>query len=211
MALFWIENLSKFSSFLKFSKIFFFLQGECDFYKERKKQKKKNTLCWAENLSNYVSQHNWTDFQLNLGQIFNSTFFTFLALFSFLKICSNPYFYRFSAKITFCSPPPQKLGTLFVNATTLTDVFCLSVFLHFRFFGFLLCPVFWGSFLRGMKKQKKDKIQNKTTRRKEDHKMQTTKPLTVWPEILTLQYLFFGELILALHYILLIANIFWLK
>ena len=36
----------------------------------------------------------------------------------------------------------------------------------------------WGLFLRGMKKTKKDKIQNKTTKRKEDHKMQTTKPLS---------------------------------
>ena len=43
-ALFWVENLSKISSFY-FSKIFFFLQGECDFYKNKRK-KTNNFLSW---------------------------------------------------------------------------------------------------------------------------------------------------------------------
>ena len=66
---------------------------------------------------------------------------------------------------------------------TIALTFFCPVFLHFCFFGFLLCPVFLGGlFLRGMKKQKKTKFktkQQKKQKRKKDHKMQIRRPLSL--------------------------------
>ena len=67
-----------------------------------------------------------------------------------------------------------------MNTTALTDFFC-PVFSAFCFFGFMLCPVFWRVFFFE-RNEKKDKIQNKTTKnkkRKKDHKMQTRRPLSL--------------------------------
>ena len=114
-----------------------------------------------------------------LGQIFDSTLASFLTTFfphfwtfSFFKICWNHYFYRFSANML-CFAHPQKLGTLFVNTTALT-VFSIF-FLHFCFGGFLLCPFVWSVFERN----EKSKIWTQTTKKKQDHKMQTRKPLSL--------------------------------
>ena len=98
------QNLSKNSFFFLFwfSKICFFLQVEWDFQKKTKeKEDKQLPLFWVKNLSNYVAQHAWTDFWLNLGQIFDSTFSRFWPSFSFLNICWNPYFIGLSSKIKF--------------------------------------------------------------------------------------------------------------
>ena len=100
-----VENLSNVCPFLSwksvqklflivlflFSKIFFFLQGEWDFSKQKKKQK-------MTKITNFCVQNLWTDFQRNLGQIFNSTILLNFGLFSFLKKCRNHYFMVFSAK-----------------------------------------------------------------------------------------------------------------
>ena len=71
--------------------------------KRKKRKKKKNThtqIFCVDNLSNYVAQHAWTDFQRNLGRIFNSTILLILGLFSLLKKCRNHYFYSvFSQKM----------------------------------------------------------------------------------------------------------------
>ena len=58
--------------------------------------------------------------------------------------------------------PLQKIKEHY-SWTQLRYFFFCPVFLHFCFFGFLLCPVFLGGlFLRGMKK---NKIQNRTTKK----------------------------------------------
>ena len=95
----------------------------------------------------------------------------------------NHYFYSVFSKKKEILSPPQKNKEHYLWTQSRYFFFRCPFFLHFCFFGFLLCPVFWGVFfLRGMKKQKKDKIQNKTTKkqkRKKDHKMQTKRPLSV--------------------------------
>ena len=69
-----------------------------------------------------------------------------------------------------------------MNTTALT-FFSLSFFSAFLLFCvFAVSGFFGGLFLRGMKKPKKDKIQNKTTKkqeRKKDHKMQIRRPLSL--------------------------------
>ena len=60
--------------FLCFSKIFFFLEGEWDFKEKRANKRQKNTISWVKTWSNYVAQHTWTKFWLNLGPSFDSTF-----------------------------------------------------------------------------------------------------------------------------------------
>ena len=159
-----------------FWKIFFFLQGEWSFPKNKRKNK---NIFWVENLSNFVAQHNWTDFQRNLGQIFNSTILLIFGLFSFLKKCRNHYFIVFSAKNWKFISPPQKLKN------TICEHNCANWFFFVRFFSaFLLFWVFavsgflgGGLFWEEWKKQKKDKFKTKQqkTKRKKDHKMQTRK------------------------------------
>ena len=58
-------------------------------------------------------------------------------------------------------PTPKNLRTLSVNTTALTDFF-LSIFSAFLvFWVFAVSGFLGGPFLRGMKKQKKNKIQKK--------------------------------------------------
>ena len=80
-----------------------------------------------------------------IGQIFNSTLDRFSAqpfshcwwpFLSFLKIYSNLYLIGFSAKTNIFVAHPQKLGTLFVNTTALTDVFVCPFFCILGFWGF---------------------------------------------------------------------------
>ena len=71
----------------------------------------------------------------------------------------------------------KKLNFLFVNTTALTDCFFCPFFLHFCFWGFLQCPVFWWSFFfeRNEKTQKKQELNNnnkkgsRTTRCKQEN------------------------------------------
>ena len=84
-------SFSFFLLFLSFLSFFpLFPQGECDFYKNAER-KRKNTHFVEPKICPILLRN-------MIGQIFNSTFFTFLALFSFLQICSNPYFYRAFSK-----------------------------------------------------------------------------------------------------------------
>ena len=53
-----------------------FWRGKWDFL--RRKDKTIVTLFWVKPWSNYVAQHAWTKFWLNLGPSFHSTFLTFL-------------------------------------------------------------------------------------------------------------------------------------
>ena len=104
ICLFWVTNLSNVSYFflLCFSKSSFCTENEIF---EEKKKKTKHYHFIVNNLSNYVAQHAWIDFWLNLGQIFDSTFLAFLSPFSFFKNCWNHYLYRvFSKTCLFAHP-----------------------------------------------------------------------------------------------------------
>ena len=110
-------------------------------------------LCCATYLDQVLTQP-WTKFWLNLFDIF-------WPLFPFSTYAQTTIFIEFSAKICIFKPTLKKLGTLLVNTIALADF--LSVFFSFFvFFWFLLCPVFGGSFLRGMKKNKFKTKQQKT-------------------------------------------------
>ena len=167
-----------FSLFVFFSKIFFSLQGpggqqgEWDFSKKMKNKKTKITIflsqksankCCATYLDRFLTQP-WRDFWLNLFHIFG--------LF-FLKICWNPYFYRFPAKNNIFVAQPRKLGTRFVKTSALTD-FLVCPFSEFLFFW---CVRFWGS-LKELKNKNKT-LNTKQPNKKQDHKMQTRKPLSL--------------------------------
>ena len=70
-----VQSSQFFLFFVFFSKILFFLQGEWDLKEKRPKQRlKKHTFVWVKTWSNYVAQHAWTKFWLNLGPSFDSTF-----------------------------------------------------------------------------------------------------------------------------------------
>ena len=59
--------------------------------KEKQKEQKKTIVC-VENPSNYVAQHTWTDFQRNLGRIFNSTILLMLGLCFLFEKVPKPLF-----------------------------------------------------------------------------------------------------------------------
>ena len=77
-----------FSLFLFFKNILL-SAGRMKFFK---KIKKNNTIFCVENPSNYVAQHTWTDFQRNLGRIFNSTILLILGLFFLFEEVPKPLF-----------------------------------------------------------------------------------------------------------------------
>ena len=128
-----------------------------------------------------------------LGRIFNATldgfstqqFCYFWAFFSFLKKCRNHYFFKlcFQPNNELFKPTPKNLRTLFfVNTTALTDFLFVRFFCIFAFLGFCCVRFFGGSVFERNEKTKKDKIQNKTTKkqkRKKDHKMQIRRPLSL--------------------------------
>ena len=184
MAFLWGKTWSKFSSFVLFlfSNIFFSLQGEWDFSKKwRKGRRQKLPFFWVKTWSNYVAQHAWTKFWPILGPSLDSSCLTLFGLFSFPKYVETTILGAFQQTSAFFkpAPPPKKIGTLFVNTTALTDkkkktfsVFFVSAFLFF------FCVFVVSGFLRGMEKQKKTKLKTKQPKRKEDHRMQTTEPLS---------------------------------
>ena len=116
-----------------------------------------------------------------LGQMFDSTLDRFLTqpfshfwhIFLFFKVCWNHYLYRVSSKNCNFVAHPQKLGTLFVNTTALTDFFC--AFFCILFSGFLLCP-FFCLFWKEWKTKKNKHWPQNNQKKKQDHKMQTRKP-----------------------------------
>ena len=150
-----------FFSFFVFQKSSSICRENEIFQKSERKKKTNITLFWVETWSNYVAQHAWAEFWRNLGPSFDSTFLTFLGPFHFSKYAETTLFIVFSAKICIFSPPPKKLGTLFVNTTALTDFFLfVRFFLHFAFLGFC-CVRFWGVFFERNEKQKKTKFKTK--------------------------------------------------
>ena len=110
IALFELKIRPKFSFFFLFW--FFFKNillsaGRMRCFKKIK-GKKEFVFLLRLNPSNYVAQYTWTDFQRNLGRIFNSTILLILGLFSFLKKCRNHYFYSvFSPKNENFKPTPK--------------------------------------------------------------------------------------------------------
>ena len=97
------------------------------------KRKKTNTYHFEAKISPIMLRN-------MLGQILDSTLARFLTQpfshfgpFSFSKKVETTIFIGFSAKILFC--PPQKLGTIFVNRTALTELFFVPFFLHCCFWG----------------------------------------------------------------------------
>ena len=134
-------------------------------------------LLWVRNLSKCSSFFLFLLFKnlllsagINLGQIFDSIFFTFVRHFPFSKYAETTFLWCFQQKCLF-SPPPKKLGTLFVNITALTDF--LVSFLQCCL-GFC-CVWFFGSFLlKGVNTppQTKKTLNTKQPKKKQDHKMQ---------------------------------------
>ena len=161
------------------SKVFFFLQGEWDFSKKKqKKRRQKITIFWVENLSNYVAQHNWTDFRLNLGQIFGSTILLIFCFFPFSKKlkAQTPNFIGFSAQDNiFCSPPPKLRNTI-CEHNSANWFFCLSFFCIFVFWVFccvwFLGGLFWEEWKN--KKRQKSKQNNKKESRPQNANNKTT-------------------------------------
>ena len=113
--------------------------------------------CCATYLDQVLTQP-WTKFWLNIF----ANFWVFLPVW---EDAETTIVIVFSAKNENFKPTPKKLKNTICEYNC-ANWFFLSVFLHFCFFGFL------------NEKTKTDKIQNKTTKRKDDHKMQTTKPLS---------------------------------
>ena len=118
----YIENPSKNCPFLSwksvqhlpffcfcFSTIFSFCRENEIFQKKKKKKKtrKEKTIFCVENPSNYVAQHTWTDFQRNLGRIYNSTILLILGLFFLFESAETTICIVFSAKMKFLNPPPK--------------------------------------------------------------------------------------------------------
>ena len=177
------ENLSKNCTFLSWKSVQMFLfmfQKYSPFCKEnailikkkKENKKQKNTFCWAENLSNYVAQHNWTDFQLNLGQIFSSTILLIFFLFSFLKRCSNPNFYSaFSKNNLFVAHPPKIRNTICEHDCA---NWFLSFSAYFGFWGYCCVRFCWIFFWKEWKTKN-----TKQPSMKQDHKMQTRKALSL--------------------------------
>ena len=149
------------------------------FRKTRKKRKKTHFLsqnlvqfCCATYLDQVLTQP-WTRFWLN-------NFCNFWVFLPVLKCTKTTIFIVFSAKKENFKPTPKNWRTLFVNTIALFVFFRCPFFLHFCFFGFLLCPVFWGSFFweewknkkktKFKTKQPKNKKGRRTTRcKQEDH------------------------------------------
>ena len=167
-----------FSFLFFFSKIFFFLQGEWDFKEKRAKTKTKKTPFLSQNLvhfccATYLDQvltQPWTKFWLNIF----ANFWVFLPVW---KDAETTIFIVFSAKNEIFKPTPKIKNTI-CEHNCANWFFCL-VFLHFCFFGFLLCPVFWGSFFERNENKKKTKFKTKQQKtKKEEGPQDATKKTT---------------------------------
>ena len=87
-------------------------------------------------------------------------------------MCRNHCFYSvFSPKLPFGGSPPKK-ETLFVNTTAF--FFSWSFFSAFLFFCLCCVQFFWIFFF-----ERNEKRSTKQPRKKQDHKMQTRKPLSL--------------------------------
>ena len=140
-----------FSSFTKSSSFC----REWDF--PNKWRKRQITIVWVKTWSDYIAQHVWTKFWLNLGPSFDSTFLTFLA---FQKM-PKPLFYSVFSKICIFKPTPQ-------NRNTICEHNCANWKKTFVGFFFSIFCVFavsglFGHFSRGM--ETINSIQNKTTKK----------------------------------------------
>ena len=98
--------------------------------------------------------------------------------FSFTKYAEATIFIAFSAKSAFLSPPPKIRNTICERNFANSFFLCPFFFSAFLFLGVFAVSVFGGSFFERNDKQKKTKFKTKQQKRKDDHKMQTTKPLS---------------------------------
>ena len=138
-SLFLSQNLVQFFSVFSFS----VFQKSSSFCRENEilkitsKKWLNNTFFCVKTWSNYVAQHTWTKFWLNLGPRFWLNIFAkFLVLLPVWKNAETTSFIVFSAKRENFKPTPKNWRTLFVNTTALT-VFCfVRFFCIFAFWGF---------------------------------------------------------------------------
>ena len=174
-----VQIFSVFSFFVFL--IFFSLQGEWDFEEHEQTKDKKTHFFGVNTWSNSVAQHTWTKFWLNLGSSFDSTFL--LTSGRFLPVWKkrrNHYCYSVSAKNEILSPP-QKIEEHYWTQLRQLISFCPFFFCIFAFWGFCSVRFFGGLFFWEEWKTKKAKFKKKqqTQKRKNDHKMQTRRPLSL--------------------------------
>ena len=116
-------------------------------------------------------------FDPTLDQVLTQPFWYFGA-FLFVKICWNHYLCSVQQKYAFFTPPPPPKK----NRNTVCKHNCANwkrlcvFFLHFCCLFAVSC--FCRFFERNDKNKKATKLKTKQQTRKEDHKMQTTKPLS---------------------------------
>ena len=164
-AFFWVKTWSKFSLFF-----FFVFQKSSSFCREneilkkkRAKKKTKKKTPFLESKPGPIMLRNMLGpgFDSTLDQVLTQHFCYFLGIFTCFKRCRNPYFYSVFSKKENFKPTPKNWRTLFVNTIALF-FFSLSFFSAFLLFWvFAVSGFFGGLFLRGTKKQKKDKVQKK--------------------------------------------------
>ena len=132
-------------------------------------------FCCATYLDQVLTQP-WTRFWLN-------NFANFGVFLPVLKCTKTTIFIVFSAKKKEILSPPQKIKEHYLwTQSRYFFFFAVLFFCIFAFWGFCCVRFFGGSFFERNEKTKKDKIQNKTTKkqkRKKDHKMQTKRPLSL--------------------------------
>ena len=172
-AFYWVKNLSKFSSLfpLLLFKYVFLSGGRMRLFKIKRKKRQQITICLSQKSAQLCCA---TCLDRFLSQPF-SQFLDTLPFFS--KYGETTICIVFSAKHVFCSPTPKIRNTICEH--NCANWFCpfFSIF-HFGGGG-LSCP-FWGHFfLKGMDKRQKTKLNTKEPKTKQDHKMQTRKPLSL--------------------------------
>ena len=167
--LFWVKPGP--SIFLSFFINLLFSAGRMRCWIKRKKT--TITICWVKTWSDYVAQllrgMLGPRFDSTLDQVLTQPFWNVWAIFLLLRNIPKPLFLKGLQQNMHVFAHPNQIGTLCVNTIALTDK--MSLFQHLIVFCFfLLCPVLFWSFLRGMKNKtsKQNKKGNKTTRCKQE-------------------------------------------
>ena len=119
-----------------------------------------------------------------LGQIFDSTLARFLIqhfshvrpFFPFSNYAETIVFIGFQQNPAYCSPPPPKLGTLFVNTAAQIEIYFCPFFCILG--GGVCCVRFFVVFLFERNENQKIKLDTAQPK-KQDHKTQTRKSLSL--------------------------------
>ena len=138
-------------------------------------KKRKLPFFWVKTWSNFVAQHTWTKFWLNLGPSFDSTFLAVWGHFSFYKRCWNHYFYSGFSKNELFKPTPPKLRKTICEHNCANWFFYCPFFLLFAFCFFAVSG-FGGSFF-GRNENTKETI-IKTITKKEARPQDANKKTT---------------------------------